>query len=128
MNSCVTGPTNALLTSSGERTRQYTAAMVTGVLAIGFALLAPTFIGLLLAAPKAYVMVLAGLAMLRVLQSSFAVSFTGRFTMGALVSFLVTVADLPVLHIGAAFWGLVAGLAVSLLLERGDFAQEAQIR
>ena len=122
VSSCVTGPTNALITASGERERQYTAAMVTGALAVVFALLAPTFLGLLLAAPKAYVMVLAGLAMLRVLQSAFAVSFRGRFSLGALVSFLVTVADLPLLNIGAAFWGLVAGLAVSLLVERRDFS------
>ena len=40
---------------------------------------------------------------------------------GALVAFLVTVADLGLWNIGAAFWGLVAGIAVSWLLERGDF-------
>jgi benzoate membrane transport protein len=44
-----------------------------------------------------------------------------RFTLGALVSFLVTVADVPLLNIGAAFWGLVVGFAVSWLLERRDF-------
>jgi benzoate membrane transport protein len=33
----------------------------------------------------------------------------------------VTVADLGLWNIGAAFWGLVAGIAVSWLLERGDF-------
>ena len=32
----------------------------------------------------------------------------------------MTVADLAVLNIGAAFWGLVAGFAVSWLLERGE--------
>ena len=42
-------------------------------------------------------------------------SFKDRFTLGALVSFLVTVADLGLLNIGAAFWGLVAGFAVSWL-------------
>jgi benzoate membrane transport protein len=29
----------------------------------------------------------------------------------------VTVADIPMLNIGAAFWGLLAGFAVSRLLE-----------
>jgi benzoate membrane transport protein len=33
----------------------------------------------------------------------------------------VTVADLPLLNIGAAFWGLVFGIAISWLLERADF-------
>jgi benzoate membrane transport protein len=121
VSSCLTGPTSALITHSGERRRHYTAAMVTGLLAIGFGLLAPTFTGLMLATPKAYIMTLGGLAMLRVLQASFIASFKDRFSLGALVSFLVTVADLTVLNIGAAFWGLIAGFAVSWLLERHDF-------
>ncbi|MDE2362602.1 MAG: benzoate/H(+) symporter BenE family transporter, partial [Hyphomicrobiales bacterium] len=44
------------------------------------------------------------------------------FSLGALASFLVTVADLPIFGIGAAFWGLVAGWAVSRLMEREQFA------
>ncbi|HEY0206126.1 MAG TPA: benzoate/H(+) symporter BenE family transporter [Acetobacteraceae bacterium] len=121
VSTCVTGPTNALITSSGERQCHYTAAIFTGLLAVAFGLMAPAFTGLMLAAPKEYIMVLGGLAMLRVLQAAFTASFRDRFTLGALVSFLVTVSDLPVLHIGAAFWGLIAGLGVSWLLERRDF-------
>ncbi|SNS49938.1 benzoate membrane transport protein [Noviherbaspirillum humi] len=122
VSTCLTGPTNALMTSSGERSRQYTAAFTYGTLALLFGLMAPTFTGLMLAAPKAYIMVLGGLAMLRVLQGAFVASFGGgRFTLGALVSLLVTVADLGLLNIGAAFWGLVAGFAVSWLMERQDF-------
>jgi benzoate membrane transport protein len=37
------------------------------------------------------------------------------------VTFLVTVADVQLLNIGAAFWGLVAGYLVSRLMERPDF-------
>ena len=120
ISTCLTGPTNALLTQSGERSRHYAGAVVVGVLAMGFGLLAPGFTGLLLATPKAFIMTLAGLAMLRVLQSAFSIAFRDRCTLGALVSFLVTVADLPILGIGAAFWGLVAGCATSWLLERGE--------
>ena len=46
----------------------------------------------------------------------------GKFTLGALVSLLVTVADIALFNIGAAFWGLVAGYVVARLLERADFA------
>jgi len=125
VSSCLTGPTNALLTSSGERERHYTGAIFTGLLAVAFGLLVPAFTGLMLAAPKEYIMALAGLAMLRVLQAAFMASFKDRFTLGALVSFLVTVTDLALLNIGAAFWGLIAGFAVSWLLERRDFATPA---
>ena len=83
--------------------------------------MAPAFTRLMLNAPKAFIMVLAGLAMLRVLQGAFSASFKDRFTLGALVSFLVTVADLGLVNIGAAFWGLVAGFAVSWLMERRHF-------
>jgi benzoate membrane transport protein len=60
--------------------------------------------------------------MLRALQSAFVTSFgSGKFTLGALVSLLVTVADVSLFNIGSAFWGLVAGFAVSWLMERQDF-------
>ena len=122
VSSCLTGPTNALLTSSGERSRHYTAALTFGSFGVLFGLMSPTFTGLMLATPKSYIMVLGGLAMLRVLQGAFVASFgAGRFTLGALISLLVTVSDISLLNIGAAFWGLVAGFAISWLLEQGDF-------
>ncbi len=122
VSTCLTGPTNAILAAAGERERQYTGGLVVGVLAIVFGLLAPLFTGAMLATPAAFVAALGGLAMLKVLQAAFVTAFGGgRHTLGALVSFVVTVADLGWLNIGAAFWGLVAGLAVSWLLERGDF-------
>jgi benzoate membrane transport protein len=122
VSSCLTGPTNALLTSSGERSRHYMAALTFGSFGVLFGLMSPTFTGLMLATPKSYIMVLGGLAMLRVLQGAFVASFgAGRFTLGALISLLVTVSDISLLNIGAAFWGLVAGFAISWLLEQGDF-------
>ncbi len=122
VSSCLTGPTNGLLTSSGEKPRHYIGALMFGVLALLFGLMAPTFTGLMLAAPKEFIMVLGGLAMLRVLQGAFVASFgAGKFSLGALVSLLVTVADMGLFNIGAAFWGLVAGFAVSWWMERGDF-------
>jgi benzoate membrane transport protein len=118
VSTCLTGPVNAVISTSGERHRHYTAAICVALLAMGFGLLAPFFTRLMLATPPAFIATLAGLAMLRVLQTAFTVSFRGRFTLGALVCFLVTVADVPIFNIGAAFWGLVFGLAVSWLLER----------
>lgn len=121
ISTCLTGPTNALLTASGERSRQYTAAIWCGVLAIGFGCLAPGLVRLLLGMPGAFVAVLGGLAMLRALQGAFTTAFSGALATGALVSFLVTVADVHVLNVGAAFWGLVAVVVVSRMVESGDF-------
>ena len=125
VGTCLTGPTNGIITSSGQPERHYAAALVTATLAILFGLVAPTFTKLMLAAPKELIMMLAGLAMLRVLLAAFTMSFKGGFALGALVSFLVTVADLAIFNIGAAFWGLVAGVIASWLLERDDFAKHA---
>lgn len=115
---------NAVLSSAGARERQYAAALFFCLLAMAFGLLAPLFTRLLLATPPAFIATLAGLAMLRVLQTAFTASFKDRFTLGALVCFLVTVADVPILRIGAPFWGLVFGIAASHLLERADFQHE----
>ncbi len=122
VSSCLTGPTNALISSSGDKTRHYTGGLAFGCLALLFGVLAPTFTNLTLATPKAFIMVLAGLAMLRALQSAFVTSFgSGKFTLGAMVSLLVTVADISLFNIGSAFWGLIAGFTVSWLMERDDF-------
>jgi len=118
---CLTGPVNAIISASGDRQRHYIAGVMVGILALGFGLLSPFFTRLLLATPAAFIAMLGGLAMLRVLQTAFAVSFGGKFAFGALVTFLVTVADVPIFGIGAAFWGLASGFAAALLLEREDF-------
>jgi benzoate membrane transport protein len=126
VSTCLTGPTNALLVASGERSRQYTAGITCGLLAVAFGLSAPLFTGAMLATPPAFIATLGGLAMLRVLQASFVTAFSTRHTLGALVTFVVTVADVSVLNVGAPFWGLLAGLAVAGLLERQDGAPTAR--
>lgn len=124
VSTCLTGPTNALLTASGRRERQYTAAVCFGLLSIVFGLFAPLFVNWMTAAPAAFVAALGGLAMLRALQGAFVTAFSDRHTMGALVVFVVTAANPLFLNIGAAFWGLVAGIVVSLLLERADWTRD----
>ena len=83
--------------------------------------LSPLFTELMLSTPPAFIATLAGLAMLRVLQAAFVTAFKARFSLGALVAFVVTVAGVPLAGIGAPFWGLVFGFAASALLERADF-------
>ena len=121
VSTCLTGPVNAIISSSGEKHRHYTAGILVGLLALAFGLLSPLFVRLLLSTPPAFIAALGGLAMLRVLQTAFGVAFGGKFALGALVTFLVTVADVTIFNIGAAFWGLVLGFLVSWLLERKEF-------
>jgi benzoate membrane transport protein len=125
VSTCLTGPVNAIISGAGERRTQYTAGVMVGLYAMLFGLVAPLVTRLMLSTPPAFIATLAGLAMLRVLQSAFAVAFQARFALGALVTFLVTVAGIPILNIGAPFWALIAGTAVSLVLERQDWRAAA---
>ncbi|HIW69188.1 MAG TPA: benzoate/H(+) symporter BenE family transporter [Candidatus Dietzia merdigallinarum] len=118
VSSCLTGPTNALLVSSGERARHYAAAIACGALALIVGILAPAFVGLSLGTPAAFIAALGGLAMLAPLQGSFVTAFRTDRALGPLICFLVTVADVSLLGISAPFWGIVLGMAVTALLER----------
>jgi benzoate membrane transport protein len=121
VSTCLTGPVNAIVSSSGEKEKHYAVGVVVALLALVFGIFSPLFTRFMLATPKAFISALAGLALVRILERAFVVSFRGSFTLGAVVTFLVTVADVPIFSIGAPFWGLVIGFAVSWLLERGDF-------
>lgn len=125
VSTCLTGPSNAILATGRDKRTHYTAGILLGLLALVFGLFSPFFTTLLLATPKAFIATLAGLAMLRVLQSAFATAFQGPFGIGALVAFLVTVSGMAIAGIGAPFWGLVFGTLVSRVLEHGDFAARA---
>lgn len=118
VSTCLTGPTNALLTASGRKERQYVAAITCGVVAVVFGLTAPAFVGGLLAMPAAFVAVLAGLALLKALSGAFSAAFSGTTATAPLLTFLVTVSGVDLLHLGAPFWGLVTGVVAGWLVER----------
>ncbi len=120
-STCLTGPVTAILSGSGNRETQYTSAVIVGLLALAFGLLAPFFTRLLLAAPPVFIATLAGLAMLKVLQTAFTIAFQGRFGFGTLITFLITVTGLSIFSIGAPFWGILFGYLASRLIEPDDF-------
>lgn len=115
---CVTGPANAIMCSSGSVEQRFVGGLIYGVLMLVFGLLAPVATELGLALPAAFIGVLGGLALARVLQGSLVAAFGGELSLGALATFLVTVSGITILNVGAPFWGLVFGVATSWLLER----------
>jgi len=121
VSTCVTGPANGILNSSGDPERRYMGGVVFGTLILLFGIFAPVTAQLALALPTAFIALLGGLAMFHVLRGAFVSAFSGRFQIGTLVTFIVTVAGLPIVNIGAPFWGIVFGTLASLLFERGDF-------
>jgi benzoate membrane transport protein len=121
VSTCLTGPVNAIVSSAGDKDKHYAAGVLVALFALLFGLFSPLFTRFMLATPKAFIAALAGLALVRILERAFIISFSGAFTLGAAVTFIVTVADVPIFSIGAPFWGLVIGFAVSWALERDDF-------
>lgn len=128
VSACLTGPTNALLTAAGRREGQYTAAIIYALLCFIAAALAPMITHFMLGTPEAFILSLGGIAMLAALRQSFITAFSSRFTFGALVTFIVTVAEFNPLNIHAAFWGLLIGYGVSRLLEPRDHHANAEER
>lgn len=115
---CVTGPANAILSSTGQKSGQYIGGITYGVLAIVFGIFGTFMTWLALKLPEPYIAVLGGLAVYRVLERAFVAAFSERHTLGALTTLLITVSDMRLFNIGAPFWGLVIGALVSVLLER----------
>ena len=79
---------------------------------------------LVLLSPPALVIAVAGLALLAALGSSLATAVAdadGREA--AVVTFVVTASGMTVVGIGSAFWGLVAGGLMMLVLRRGRRAK-----
>ena len=112
---CVTGPANAILASVGQREHQYIGAITYGLLAVFFGVFSTVLTWLALKLPASYIAVLGGLAVLKVLEGAFVSAFSGKYTLGALVTFLVTVSGISV-----PFWALIFGASVSWLLERSE--------
>jgi benzoate membrane transport protein len=120
VSTCLTGPTNALISSSGPKQSHYAAGVVVGLLAMAFGILAPGATSLLLACPPAFIATIAGLAMIRILGAAFSTAFSGRYLNGALITFLITVSGISIWNVGAPFWGLVIGFILSFLLDKND--------
>jgi benzoate membrane transport protein len=120
---CVTGPVNAILNSSGAKERRYVGGITFGVLLLLFGLFAPVATRLGLSLPPAFIGMLGGLAMIRVLQTAMSTAFGSHCPLGALVTFIVAFSDVVILNIGSAFWGLVFGFLTSWVMERDDLRQ-----
>ncbi|TQC42137.1 benzoate transporter [Rhodococcus sp. WS4] len=126
ISTCLAGPTNALLTAVGDRHRHYISGIACGALAIVVGVAAPVLVRGLASVPDSFISALAGLAMLEALRNAFVAAFSGsaedttrgRVPLGPLVTLLVTISGVTAAGLGAPFWGLVAGVAVTWVLDR----------
>lgn len=102
-----------------DRNRRYVATLSAGFFYLLTGLLAGTMAALFYAFPEALVLAIAGLALLATIGNSLSVALQDESTReAALITFLVTASGLTLFSVGAAFWGLVAGLAAWVVRRR----------
>ena len=99
--------------------RRYVAAIAAGGFYVLLGLFAATVGALLAAFPRELVWSVAGLALFNTIGGGLAAAVADPdHREPALVTFLVTASGLTLFGVGAAFWGLVAGLVATLVVRR----------
>ncbi|UHA76155.1 benzoate/H(+) symporter BenE family transporter [Paenibacillus sp. 481] len=104
-----------------DSSKRYIAGIACGIFYVIVGLFGVTLAALFLILPATFIATLAGLALLGTIGSSLANALTdpkGRET--ALITFLATAANVTLLGVGGAFWGLVAGVAAHIVMH-GQF-------
>lgn len=102
-----------------DKDTRYLAGISAGVFYLIAAIFGATIVALFTISPKALILPLAGLALLGTLGNSLAQALekpTEREA--ALITFLITSSGLVFFGVGSAFWGLLAGVLVQLVLNK----------
>ncbi|WP_390349097.1 benzoate/H(+) symporter BenE family transporter [Variovorax boronicumulans] len=103
-----------------DPSKRYIAGLVCGLLYVTVGIFGVTLASLFMVLPRTFVTTLAGLALLGAIGGSLAnATAEARTRETALITFLATSANVTLLGVGGAFWGLVAGLVVYLLIHGG---------
>ncbi|MGO4392288.1 benzoate/H(+) symporter BenE family transporter [Variovorax sp. M-6] len=115
--------TAAICTGKGaheDPSKRYIAGLVCGFLYVTVGVFGVTLASLFMVLPRTFVATLAGLALLGAIGGSLANAMAdARTRETASITFLATSANVTLLGVGGAFWGLVAGLVVHLLIHGG---------
>ena len=100
--------------------RRYLAGIACGVFYVTVGVFGVTLASLFMVLPRTFVTTLAGLALLGAIGGSLASAMgDARTRETALITFLATAANVTLLGIGGAFWGLLTGLLVHALMHAG---------
>lgn len=95
-----------------DPTKRYTAAISAGLFYCLIGLFGATITSLFLAFPTELILAIAGLALFGTIGNGLATALTQESEReAALITFLVTASGVTFFGLGAAFWGLLAGLA-----------------
>ncbi|MGO2365089.1 MAG: benzoate/H(+) symporter BenE family transporter [Pseudoalteromonas sp.] len=105
--------------ADSDPSKRYWASIAGGGFYIVMAISAATLVGLVASLPQSLILALAGIALFTTIASSLEQALSDSYyTEAAIITFLVTASDLTLFSIGAAFWGILAGLLTLWLLPR----------
>ncbi len=97
--------------------RRYIAGISCGFFYIIMGLFATTLTGLLMAFPKIFIIALAGIALFGTISHNIAIAFKEpQDREPALLTFLMSASGVQFFGIGSAFWGLLLGIIVAIIL------------
>jgi benzoate membrane transport protein len=100
-----------------DPSKRYVAGLACGVLYILVGIFGVTLASLFMVLPRSFITALAGLALLGAIGNSLAQAMADvRMRETALITFLATAANVTLLGVGGALWGLAAGLAAHGLM------------
>jgi benzoate membrane transport protein len=103
-----------------DPSKRYVAGLACGVLYILVGIFGVTLASLFMVLPRPFITALAGLALLGAIGNSLAQAMADvRMRETALITFLATAANVTLLGVGGALWGLAAGLAAHGLMHWG---------
>ena len=103
-----------------DPSKRYLAGLACGVLYVTVGIFGVTLASLFMVLPRVFITTLAGLALLGAIGGSLSHAMAdARTRETALITFLATSANVTMLGVGGAFWGLIAGLVVHVLIHGG---------
>ncbi len=124
-NANIAGPMTAICSSSEaglDKNERYAAGVVNGITFGAFGLFASVTVPFVRAMPPQLVSLLAGLAMVGVLISSFDMAFSAKkFKTGAFFGLVIAMSGITIFKVSAPFWALIGGVIVSMIVEPKDF-------
>ncbi|MAM88837.1 MAG: benzoate transporter [unclassified Hahellaceae] len=115
--------------SNDDPTKRYVAGLSCGFFYLLFGSFGAAIAGVFTAFPAALIAAIAGLALFSAITNGLVSAMVNPGERDpALITFLVTASGITILGVGAAFWGLVAGvIAFVILVKRPDLEKEEEV-
>lgn len=108
----------------GDVEKRYVAAVWCGIMFAITGIFAPVSMDVFALLPAEAMNIVVGLVLMGMIIDGLASSFgSGTFLVGSFASFVIAISGVAFFGIGSAFWALLVGTIVSIILERKDYAE-----